>query len=353
LCNFKNWQELPAQAELHGMSALLWHHIGNAGIEIPQETARTLRGLYLRHRLNNQIHARVLLEVLSILQTRDIQPVVLKGLGLAYEYYPDPALRPMSDIDLLLKQADVLPALTLLADAGFEVELPSQNSRRLPKQLQAISPQLDGIFVTVELHHYDPQGRSLVDNSPDDEFIELDTPPHAVEIKDIGRFYVPDAIDTLYYLLRHIKQHLFWATAPLPLPLKWTADVISLVEHQANDIDWKKVKQGKNRLLNQLEIFYCLTPMPEHLKDIIPVQPIQPPSGINQYSEGWPQWVFPKDNQSKWMSYFTHLWNTFTHPSNWWLQLYYGIDSNSTFIYGQFVYRLQIIKMAFWKLSQK
>jgi hypothetical protein len=287
------------------------------------------------------------------LQTRDIQPVVLKGLGLAYEYYPDPALRPMSDIDLLLKQADVLPALTLLADAGFKVELPSQNSRRLPKQLQAISPQLDGIFVTVELHHYDPQGRSLVDNSPDDEFIELDTPPHAVEIKDLGRFYVPDAIDTLYYLLRHIKQHLFWATAPLPLPLKWSADVVSLVEHQANDIDWEKVKQKKHRLLNQLEIFYCLTPMPEHLKDIIPVQPIQPPSGINQYSEGWPQWVFPKDNQSKWMSYFTHLWNTFTPPSNWWLQLYYGIDSNSTFIYGEFVYRLQIIKMAFWKLSQK
>jgi hypothetical protein len=103
---FTAWEELPAQAEANGMSGLLLYHLQSAGVFIPQEIERTLKALHLRCRAYNQIHERALIEILSLFNQAGIQPLLLKGLALAYLYYPDPALRPVGDIDLLLKKED-------------------------------------------------------------------------------------------------------------------------------------------------------------------------------------------------------------------------------------------------------
>src|SRR5688500_16619285 len=101
---FTAWNDLPRQAELHGMGPLLWHHIRRLDLAIPHETKKILSGLYLRQRVFQQVQVQVMLEIISLLEQHDIRAVLLKGLALAYEYYPDPILRPASDIDLLLKK---------------------------------------------------------------------------------------------------------------------------------------------------------------------------------------------------------------------------------------------------------
>ncbi len=99
-----------------------------------------LKGLYIRQRVFIQAHIQVLLEINSLFEQAGIRAVVLKGLGLAYHYYPEPALRPVSDIDLL-KKDDILPALDLLKQAGFHLHTPqaSLTSDLLPKELNADS----------------------------------------------------------------------------------------------------------------------------------------------------------------------------------------------------------------------
>jgi hypothetical protein len=355
LRTYTAWDELPAQAEIHGMAPLLWHHIRKADISIPEETHLLLGGLYLRHRLQNQIHANVLMEIMEILQSAGIQPLVLKGLALAYEYYPDPALRPISDIDLLFKQDEILPALSLLADAGFDADLPSPTLKRLPKELTAVSPPRDRVRVNVELHHYDPNGRSMVDHSLDDEFMGFSAQPHSVKVNN-GFIFVPDPLNTLDYLIRHLLRHLFVATASIPLPLKWIADIISLAEHHAETINWSQ----DPALLNRLEVLYSLTPLPENLVNVIPIRQIEPPDGAGQYPQGWPQEVNPQWKQFGFLYYMrrtltspSYIRHTLSAPSNWWLRLYYGIDDASVFWYGQVVYRLQVLKMIPWKLIRK
>lgn len=222
LHDFTDWNSLPALAELHGMAPLLWHHLRNAQAQISAETERTLRGLYLRHRLNNQIHARVLLEIQEILQSENIRPVVLKGLALAHTLYPNPALRPVSDLDLLFKQDEVLPVLRLLSDAGFQVDFPT--SKRIPKSIVVTAPLRDGIRVDIEVHHHDPHGS-------DDEFIGFDSAPQPVQL-DEEIFLAPPPLETLLYLSRHLERHLFETTAERPLQLKWTADMVSLWSFQ-------------------------------------------------------------------------------------------------------------------------
>ncbi len=357
LRDFTAWRELPAQAEQHGMASLLWHHIQRAGINIPPETKQALIGLYLRHRIFNQAHTQVLLEINSLFEAAGIRPLVLKGLALAHQYYPDPALRPISDIDLLLNQADVLPALDLLAGAGFRVDTPT--SKLLPKELTADSPLRDGLRVHVELHHFDPRSRSIVDHSLDDEFIGFDAPPQSIAIGD-GSVYMPDPMDTLDYLFRHFTRHLFVSTDSNPLPSKWIADVVSLVEHHAETMDWDSLRKQAPALLNRLEVIYSLTPLPERLAAVIPIRQIQPPDGVGKYPQGWPQQVYPEWKRMGILYYLrrtfaspAYIRHTFSAPSNWWLRLYYGINADSVFWYGQVAYRMQVLKMIPWKFLHR
>lgn len=336
---FSAWSDLPTQAELHGISPLLWHHIQRLDLSIPSETKKILGGLYLRHRAFHRTQTQVLLEIISLLYQHHIRAVVLKGLAMAYEYYPDPILRPASDIDLLLQKEDVLPTLELLEQAGYKTPVLNTHSKRLPRELTVRAPLKSGLFVHIELHH-DSEGRYL----HDDEFMGFHSPLHALQME--GRMiYVPHFMDHLDYLIRHLTRHLFAATTEKPLPLKWIADIVSVVERHAQEINWEK----QDALLNRLEVIYSLTPFSERLSNVIPLKRIPIPHGVNQYPQGWPQHKFAKWRQAGFLNY---LKKTVSPPSAWWLRLQYGIDKVSVFWHGRVIYQSKILKMALVKLCR-
>ncbi len=338
LAGFNDWQELITQAEVHGMAPLLWHHIQKSGAEIPVDAARTLKGLYLRHRRNNQIHAQVLLEIVELLKIADIHPLVLKGLGLAYSIYPDPALRPISDLDLLLQRDEIRPALELLHAAGFSTPPLPLDDGPAPKELTVDSPPRDGLRVHVELHHYDPRLR-------DDEFVGFDSPPQAIQIEG-QTVFIPAPMDNLAYLSRHFTRHLFEARTNKPLQLKWIADILSLVECHAESMDWSK----NQKLLQRLDVFYSLTPMPESLRHAVPIACSPMPAGVDHYPQGWPQEKFERSRQ---VGLGKFIVQTFRSPSEWWLRLYYGIKPGSRFWVGQVVHRVHLLSRLFGLLIRK
>ncbi|MFZ5882812.1 MAG: nucleotidyltransferase family protein [Chloroflexota bacterium] len=312
---FDAWQTLPAQAELHGMAPLLWHHLHTAGIPLPAETEQTLRGLYLRHRLHNHAHLTALKEINARFERAGIRAVLLKGLALAHQCYPDPALRPVSDIDLLLEREDLLPALDSLTKAGFSLHPPhaSRTSNLLPSELKLTSPLTAGVHVQVELHSPAAHDHTY------EEFGDLEA---AQPLGSVGNaIFVSAPLNTLRYLSRHLRRHLFAATASKPLPLKWMADMVSLAEQNAETLDWLALKRLDPTLISQLEVFYSLTPLPDHMKAVLPIQQIPPPRGVNQYPAGWPQQHF-----SSWkdVGLIQFLRRTFSTPSEWWLRLYFG-----------------------------
>src|SRR5205814_5284499 len=59
---------------------------------------------------------------LAILAEAGIQAMLLKGVPLALLYYPQPGLRPMADVDLLVRAGEARSALTALRDAAWRVQ---------------------------------------------------------------------------------------------------------------------------------------------------------------------------------------------------------------------------------------
>ena len=84
-----------------------------------------------------------------------IPVVALKGVALAWRHYPEPGLRPMRDLDLLVPEARARQAIALLHDAGFvpvatdaaTLAEAFEYGHDLPAQRHA------ELGVTIELHH--------------------------------------------------------------------------------------------------------------------------------------------------------------------------------------------------------
>lgn len=98
----------------------------------------------------------------ALLHNDGFAPIALKGAWLSRHAYPDPAQRPMLDIDLLLDPPTVLGAWYCLRAAGFTqpwpAELPIADILRLDKHLPPLLSPRGTLF---ELHHrlWERQGR--------------------------------------------------------------------------------------------------------------------------------------------------------------------------------------------------
>lgn len=346
---FTAWEVLPEQAELHGMGPLLRHHLKAANIAIPVETMRTLDGLYLRQREINRIHKETLLEVVSSFEEAGIQALVLKGLALAYGYYPKPALRPVSDIDLLLQKDDFAPALKILESSGYGVHAPASHSTRFSRSATATVTGKPGNHTEIDLHYRESETKFPFRNTPFDEFVRLDGQPVQITI-DRQTIYAPAVMDNFYYLWAHLLKHLLIRPpARKVLQLKWVADIINVVEQSVDEIDWAYLYRARPDIMRRLEILYSLTPAPERVQKVMSIKQISPLEGANQYPQGWPSIYVPQKKEELWH----WLRQTFTAPSTWWLRLYYGIPERSVTLYGQVIYRVQILSMMIWKLIKK
>src|SRR5581483_7707204 len=103
LHSIDDWNRLVLVAEAHGLAPLVYSHLATSGLPVPLNALRSLRGLYIRHRKAARIRTRVLEQILSEFDDAEVECLVLKGAALAHLIYPDVALRPMGDLDLLVK----------------------------------------------------------------------------------------------------------------------------------------------------------------------------------------------------------------------------------------------------------
>lgn len=313
---FTEWEKVPAHAEVHGLGPLLYVHLLAAGVPFPPAVKRELLGLYLRHRYANQVRMRVLHEILTAYDAAGIQALVLKGAALCHLIYPEPGLRPMRDLDLLVKKSETRQAQNLLADLGFNAPLSASGT--LPdKHLAAATLHTEGLLVSVEIHHN----------------LFSETYPVSMEMDDLTvaplSFSLgPDGLTayTLGYedMLWHLCQHMILTAGVFGANrLIWVADIVSFAEHFVAEIDWGRVEERYPLILNTLSLLHFMTPLSKTLLSQVPLEIGRAPQGIGEDFQGWPRSSLAAQRKK---GYQRILCDTFL-PSEWWLRLYYGLGS--------------------------
>ena len=113
-----NWQPIIALADEQWITPALWS--GTDHRNLPEPVADYVRQLHrLNASRNHHLH-RQLLEAIGSLNQAGIEPVLLKGaIHLIDKYYPDPAARVMTDLDLLIEPGQIGTAIAALAALGY------------------------------------------------------------------------------------------------------------------------------------------------------------------------------------------------------------------------------------------
>jgi hypothetical protein len=132
-------ERIVAWARRRGLSPLLFWSFEQPAFEdsealenlIPPEIWNALQSDYYDAVAQALIRERELERLLVALGQAEVSVVVLKGAALAYTVYPEAALRPMCDIDLLIYREDVEQAQQALQQLGY---------KREPKPVERFSP---------------------------------------------------------------------------------------------------------------------------------------------------------------------------------------------------------------------
>jgi hypothetical protein len=115
-----DWGYLLRAAERQGVAPLLydWLHRYPAVLINPQ-TLEALRAQYWVNHFRNRLFLTELARVLEAAASASLAVMPLKGAQLATLFYPSPALRPLSDLDLLVKPRDLEALHRVLASLGY------------------------------------------------------------------------------------------------------------------------------------------------------------------------------------------------------------------------------------------
>ncbi|NCA76366.1 MAG: hypothetical protein EOM90_08525 [Alphaproteobacteria bacterium] len=117
-----DWNYFTGQAIRCGFGPLLYKNLPliRQYERIPEATKHDLNQIYLRSLARNMIIYEHFHRAVKAFTEQGVSVIALKGIYLASHLYPDPGLRQMSDIDLLVDLKDVDTCKNILVGLGYQ-----------------------------------------------------------------------------------------------------------------------------------------------------------------------------------------------------------------------------------------
>jgi hypothetical protein len=150
-----DWAYLLETAPQHGMVPLLYWSLNNTCPEaVPRAILDQLRDDFHNNARRNLFLTGELLKLLNLFEAHEIRGIPFKGPVLAFSVYGNLALRQFSDLDILVRERDILKAKELLLSQGYRPNchpIGAQKAVHLQSQ-HHIDLMRDDDKVIVELH---------------------------------------------------------------------------------------------------------------------------------------------------------------------------------------------------------
>lgn len=144
-----DWGLLIHQSVVHGTAGLILRHLSTLSpqVAVPGEVIDDLRAIYLKVTASNLQQMAQFRKVARKTSEAGVEMIVLKGAALAESLYGDVGLRPISDVDILIREADwhiVSEVLKLYKYTAFGQDFislpPSLTKYDIQTHLQFLSP---------------------------------------------------------------------------------------------------------------------------------------------------------------------------------------------------------------------
>lgn len=226
-----NWEYLIDIAIEHGLISLLYWNLNEICPEIiPSNTLTKLQDTFHANVAHTLKLTGELINILHLFEKNNIPAIPYKGPVLAITVYNNLAFRQFGDLDILVRQRDVIKAKKLLISQGY-------------RPLYALSEGQEKIFLSTRYSHpcvrdndgisVDLHWRITKEHFPFPfDFEELWENRQSVSLMGTTVFS-PLLEDLLLLLCVHASKHR-WER------LNWICDIAELLHHY-HEIDWKKL----------------------------------------------------------------------------------------------------------------
>jgi Uncharacterised nucleotidyltransferase len=225
-----DWHQIARASYAHGIAPLIYHTLQQSDVIrlAPAAAAQTLRTSYYSNAARNSLVYEQLRNVLEAFREEKIQVIALKGAVLAETVYSNRALRPMSDIDLLVREIDLAQVETKLLDLGYRFDASTKERRRKHDYHFVFTKSGD---IKIEIHWH----------------LQRPVAPFRIDIDDLWKraqsttlagaeAFALSPEDLLLHLCQHMHKHkLIGGIRPL-------YDIAHVAEYYKSAIDWAEFR---------------------------------------------------------------------------------------------------------------
>jgi hypothetical protein len=230
------WGALIRLAAEHDVAPLLHARLQSLDVVslVPAEARRALMGHYAASALRNRWILREAAVVLRALREAGIPVIVLKGAHLASEVYGEVALRPMYDIDLLVREDLETRAESVMQDIGYRRADGSGIERGSLHHLPRLYKEG---CAPVEIH------RGL---APRYGALRMDSAGVFDRARSIAVSGTPALGLSPDDLVLHLSLHVSHGHG-FQVPLRSLYDIVAVLHRHADTLDWTQLTDRANR----------------------------------------------------------------------------------------------------------
>jgi predicted nucleotidyltransferase len=246
-----DWQELYERICRNGLLGLAHHHLAQRQDQDNFPT-KFRQQVQLHHRsdaLRMALLYRHLGQVLAELAESEVDFIVIKGPAVAYTVYPNPTWRPFGDLDLVVRERDLVVIHQLLLEMGFRQKLdrPPPPARLIPRAVQRhLAYAHPETILVVEVHYDDFLIAGLVSRDLEGFWRRV----RRIEVEGVP-VNVLSLEDQLIHLCAHAHAHGYGR-------LIWFSDLAFILRHHGAQLDWERLIETVQLEEAEVGVYYSL-----------------------------------------------------------------------------------------------
>jgi hypothetical protein len=264
-----DWEYILRQSALHSISPLVYwnlHNIDNKNI--PQYVMAELRKKYLETVGQNMVFYHELKRMLETFKNAGIAVICLKGAFLAEAIYKNIGLRPLSDIDLLIKDKDfpkIGKKLWQLHYRPVGAYPPLGQEETWTAACESAQARYTNLKtkILLEVHWH----------------IHHLSSPYNVNIGTLWENAQPvtlAGVDTLAFapedLLQHLCLHMHHHSTQGVILLRWCCDIAEVIAHYQEQVDWEYLVESTRNYGTEIAVSRGLYIAQTYLGSSVPDQ---------------------------------------------------------------------------------
>lgn len=266
--NSLNWDYIVEKARRHGLGPLLFYNLRNVSINsvVPSLVMKKLEAIYYGNARRNLRMLNELTMLFHSFKDAGIETMLIKGLAISEILHKNISLRPISDIDLLIKEDDFKRLRKLLQKHGYTStpSLPDLNGFEGVQYAHCFD-QIK--FSKKDQTHLDIHFRLLNMGYPRSDDRQVWKRAMQVKIADFEAF-VPSPEDMLLHLCYHANYHRF-------RQLRYFHDISEVIKIFGDEIDWASVLRTARERRFETSLYYTLYFTNELLIPPVPANVLQ------------------------------------------------------------------------------